>query len=523
MVTVTVAAISLAGCSSGSSSSSSPSATPSPTYASVTSAGATYKTGMPDQQPEVLTSSNGVLNVTLEAALKPVEISGTMITAMTYNGKFTSPTLQVNPGDTINLKLVNNLPESTDLHFHGMHVSPKGNADNIFVDVQPNTIFDYKITIPADYKPGIAWYHPHWADNEGQVASGLGGAIIVTGLKKLLPTDLQNITEKTLQLKDLQVADGAIINKNIDTNAPTTRTVNGLVNPTLTIKPGETQLWNIGNFDAGIYYQVQLTGQKFYVIGEDGDPVNKVWSADTLTLPSGKRYSVLVTGPPAGTTTLQTLPFTTGPEGDQYPQVTEATLVSSGDVQTAATMPVALAPSPNGQPFFQDLSTAPVAVKRTVTLSQNSESTKFYINGVMFDGNYMYTPQLNTVEEWTVVNKTGELHPFHMHVNPFQVMTINGQPFNANSYMDTMSVPGKGTMVFRIKYTDFDGPTVFHCHILAHEEAGMMSAFYILPPVGAPQPPASELKKVPAPVMGMSPSGSGSPSTGTMSPSMGAP
>ena len=104
-------------------------------------------------------------------------------------------------------------------------------------------------------------------------------------------------------MKDFQLtSDGHIVQDNIDSNAPTTRTVNGVVNPSLSIAPGETQLWRLANIGADIWYQVALEGHAFYVIGEDANPVWQTWSADSLVLPPGKRYDVLVQGDHPGHT-----------------------------------------------------------------------------------------------------------------------------------------------------------------------------------------------------------------------------
>lgn len=87
-----------------------------------------------------------------------------------------------------------------------------------------------------------------------------------------------------------------------------------------------------------------------------------------------------------------------------------------------------------------------------------------------------YTMQLNTVEEWRIRNTSDEEHPFHIHVNDFQVMSINGVPYESTGLVDTFKVPAHGQIVIRQRFLDFVGKYVFHCHILAHEDAGMMAA-----------------------------------------------
>ena len=112
------------------------------------------------------------------------------------------PTLHLYPGDRLELDLINNLNESTNLHFHGLHVSPANNSDNIFLDVAPGKTQHYSVDIPKDHHPGTIWYHSHMHDlSYGQVSAGLSGMFIVEGTEKLLPEPLQNITTQTFAIR----------------------------------------------------------------------------------------------------------------------------------------------------------------------------------------------------------------------------------------------------------------------------------------------------------------------------------
>ena len=129
------------------------------------------------------------------------------------------------------------------------------------------------------------------------------------------------------------------------------------------------------------------------------------------------------------------------------------------------------------------LATDPISQSRTVTLSENSAGTAMYINGKQFDPNQSVfsTPvAVGTTEQWTIYNESGELHPFHLHTEHFQVMSVNGVPQPYMGEQDTVPVPYKkdsvaGQVVIRIRFTDFTGNVMFHCHMAAHEDAGMMS------------------------------------------------
>jgi suppressor of ftsI len=431
----------------------------------------------PFREPRQLVSKNGVLTVRLVVAMRTVNLAGQRLRALTYDGDYMPPTIRLRPGDRLDLSLVNRLPETTNLHMHGWHVSPMGNSDNIYLHTHPGETYRYSYRLAKDFAPGTYWYHSHvHPRSEPQVFAGLSGAIIVDGLERYLPDNLRHLTQRLIGLKDFQVHNGAIPTANIDSGKPTTRTVNGLVNPAIPIRPGETQLWRLANIGADIIYKVHLPGTRFHVIAQDANPVRTVWSADTIVMPPGTRFDVLIQGPAAGRHQLETLPFSTGSGGDMYPRTTLATLVSTGSRMPPATLPTRFAP-------FDDLGKDKVDRRRTVTLSDNDALNQFYIDNKLFDPNRIdIRARLNTTEEWTLRNVADEMHTFHAHVNDIQVMSVNGKPYDARSWQDTVQVqPKGGEVVIRMRFRDFLGKYPFHCHILNHEDHGMMANIEVVP------------------------------------------
>lgn len=321
-------------------------------------------------------------------------------------------------------------------------------------------------------------------DVENQIFAGLSGALVIGDDRTLLPADLRHVTAHTLVLKDVQLDPGGHIPQNtgtttINSDNPTVRLVNGRLRPVLPMRPNETQLWRLANAGADIFYQLRLDGHHFTVVGEDGTPVARVTTADTLLLPPGKRYDVLVTaGAHPAKAALRTTAYTNGPQGDAYPDTELATIRIAGNQ---------LRPLPEltgGIPTAPaDLATAPVARRRTVDLSESADGNTFYINGQQFAGgtSVFATPaKLGTVEEWSLVNHSGEDHPFHLHTTAFQVLAVNGTPQPYTHRQDTVPVPhavdgAPGTVVIRVAFTDYPGKWMFHCHIAAHEDHGMMS------------------------------------------------
>lgn len=377
------------------------------------------------------------------------------------------------------IALVNQLTEATNYHFHGFHVSPSGNSDNIFLTVEPGQTSHYVVDSPADHAPGLYWYHSHQHGlSQNQVGQGLAGTILVEGLTDRLPAPLRSVTDRVMVLKDLAGVPGAIPTPQAG-QTPTpgpSLTVNNQLLPRFAIQPGETQLWRLANASASTFYNLQLPGQQFSVLAEDADPVWEVWSSDYLLMPPGKRYEVLVTGGPAGTNTLKTLPFNEGVYTSR--DAVLATVTTTGSPRPAAAMPTGLIAK-------KDLSDAPIAQRRTIAFDNATKPdapNPFLINGRAFDHDRVdFQVKLGTVEEWAIRNETNEWRPFHIHVNDFQVISINGRPHNARGLQDVILLPPQSEVVIRNPFLDFTGEFVFHCHILYHEDLGMMATVEVVP------------------------------------------
>lgn len=432
--------------------------------------------GLPLAQPEELVSQDGKLHVTLTAAARNLEVSGSpVISAMTYHDSFLAPTLVVQPGDTLEIDLTNDLPQETNLHFHGFHVTPTGESDNIFRAVEPGETAHYSLKIPKNHEQGMFWYHSHaHGISESQVAGGLSGLIRIGDVANLLPYQDTDLTALDLSIRDLQMKANAVPPTNGDMGQGTqVRLINGQLQPTMSMQPGETQLWRIANIGADQFYDLQLAGHTFHVIGEDGNPVGRVWETKNLVMPPGKRFEVIVQAGDAGTYDLRTVKYDQG--SMDMPDVSMATLEVAGTKVPAE-------PLPQNTGSFVDLAGATIAKHRTEVFSfAPGKEFKPEINGELFDMHVVnVTAKLGTVEEWTLRNTTPEEHPFHIHVNDFQVMSVNGKPYHAAGYQDTVIIPSGGEVVIRMPLDDYTGKFVFHCHILGHEDAGMMAVIEVV-------------------------------------------
>lgn len=455
----------------GAAGPSSPSPVPVGTTAAADLVATTFKAEqrLPFQAPVELRSENGTLRTAFNVEPTTFSVAGAKIKGYSYQGNYIGPTLRAHPGDTVRIDLTNGLGQPTNLHGHGMFMSPIGISDNVLRVMKSGSFNHVVWKLPSDIEPGTYWYHSHLHGLvEPQIFAGLSGVLIVDGLEQLLPPELQSIQQHVVALKDLQVKDGAIVTKNIDSNAPTTRTVNGQVDPVLTVQTNQPQMLRLANIGADIWYRLRLSGTQFAVIAQDANPVAQVWTADELVLPPGKRYDVLVKWPQPGTHTLETLPYSTGPDGDNYPQRRLMTVQVSGDAVPDIAWPTSLAPP-------SPLATDHVDRTRHLVFSENTKTNQFYINGKQFDATHVnYVAKLGTTEEWIIKNVAREEHPFHIHVNDFMVMAVNGKPVQSYSEQDTVPLPVKGEVRIRMHFNRFVGTYVFHCHIVAHEDNGMM-------------------------------------------------
>jgi len=437
------------------------------------------------REPASQRSRNGVLAVTLHASVSQTSFAGRPVTSALYNGTFPGPTLRVHPGDLLVVTLVNDLAEPTNLHFHGSHVSPAGHGDNIFIHVLPGESFTYAYDIASDHRAGLNWYHPHsHGTNENQVFGGMAGAIIVEGDLDELP-GITGLEERLLFLQYTVVGnDGRTLHvdeTHVDDPADLPGVeyvlVNGQFEPTLSIRPGETQRWRIANASANRFFLLVLEGHQFHLIARDGDPLSHVQTVDELLMGPGQRREVLVQGGPAGVYTLRSLAYAWGFDTDPY--ATVGYLKSEGEPLALQPLPAALLP-------VLDLRDLAIDRKREFTLgieqTDDLANPRFVVDGQIFDPNRIdVVTELGSIEEWTIINASDDWHPFHIHINDIQVVAINGQPVDNFGYEDTVLVPPKGgTMTFRTHFEDFLGKFVWHCHILRHEERGMMQVIEVV-------------------------------------------
>ncbi|MEH2080312.1 MAG: multicopper oxidase family protein [Nostoc sp.] len=515
-------------------------------------AGADFK------NPEEVTSSNGVLKTSLEVKYGQNAIAGCDVDLRSYNGKLVGPTLRVKQGDLIQIELKNSLPKLatdtanlglddstklrgtynvTNLHTHGLHVSSKGNSDNVLKEMVPGESYDIAIQLPKQHPGGTNWYHPHLHHSTAmQVSSGMAGALIVEGKLDQLP-EIISAQEKIFVFQQISYGEDGRI-RDYGRFGPgkwqkTGRqiTVNGQLAPKITMHPGEVQHWRFihagirETIDVQLQQGKQVLNQgditdngettihlvrsdkliKLNEIAVDGIPLGHLDSWDTVELQPGYRSDLLVKIDKPGDYQLVDLPSSKGLIGaEQYGHLL-ATVEVKGDPVTMPLPSEAELAAVKVAEVPPEITTEEVKGKQNVVFnlfcepstdcSGKVQSVVFDVNDTPFDDPKKRTRflELGKTEEWSLaVGKTPASvpgHPFHIHINPFQHTRLGPDGKNETIWRDTLLVmQGKPEKV-RTRYTDFDGQFVLHCHILDHEDAGMMQLVNVVKPNQIPGNP----------------------------------
>ncbi len=422
--------------------------------------------------------------VEVNLTAEPAKISlrpGVTTDVFAYNGQIPGPTLDIREGDHVIIHFTNKLSEPTTVHWHGLHI-PAVADGSPFHPIGPGQKHDYVFTI-AKGTAGTYWYHPHPDTRSGyQVAHGLYGGIIIRAADDPLP---RSLPEKLIILGDNRFNPDGSVDWS-DRHSPqgiideengregNLLFVNGEIMPTIKIKPGEVQRWRVVNASASRIYRLALQGQTLLQVGTDGGLFEHPSEEKAILLANSERVEFLVRGTakPGSVTLLETLPY------DRYaPQTRPADwnkplpLLSLETTNDAPVAPVSIPATLRRIPI---LDTTRVSARRVVTLSQG------LINGKMMDMSRVdITASLNTTEIWQIENVVGMDHPFHLHGFQFQVLDRNGVPEKDRRWKDTVNVPKHETVRFVVRYDDNPGLWMFHCHILDHEDHGMMAVLRV--------------------------------------------
>ena len=499
------------------------------------------RSGATVQNPPELRSHDGRLEVTLHFKYEETMVGqGPPRYCYVTDDGLESPTLRVHPGDQLIIHFHNDLPPAspqtaapsdaandpdrdchatamnasvTNLHFHGMTMPPTCHQDDVVRTAIPGgDEFDYRVTIPRDEPPGLYWYHPHpHGYSERQVQGGASGALIVEGLQTVQPS-LAGLPERVIVLRDqtltqFRATSGQRPAWDISINyVPVTYP--SFQPAIIETKPGQRELWRVLNAAADTLFNLQLmiagAPQAVKVVAIDGVPVSgDPQTETTIPLPTGARVEFIAETPkPGEQAQLVTNAWNTGPEGDLDPSRPIATIISRDDSAGQTARPES--PAATVANRWHQPNDPPAIVQRKLYFSQQTPNplegdiSVFYFITVAGQTPAVYRmgqrPNIvvhqGDVEDWTVENRAPEDHVFHIHQIHFRVLAIDGKPVNDDALRDTIDVPywsGSGpypSVKLRMDFRDPNivGTFMYHCHILKHEDMGMMGLIQVLPP-----------------------------------------
>ncbi|WP_199711355.1 multicopper oxidase family protein [Tessaracoccus antarcticus] len=417
----------------------------------------------------------------LVVARTEVEVAGIKAHMLTYNGSVPGPTWLLRAGDRLEIRLVNNLVEPTNLHTHGLAVSPEGNGDNPFLTIGGGESFDYRMELPEDHPAGVFWYHPH---HHGMVADqvfgGLYGAIVVEGDDEIpVSRDRVLVVSDTTLMTDGTVAQGSH-SQVMNGREGELLLVNGQTQPLFAARPGERERWRVVNACASRYLRLALPGQDMLLLGVDAGHESPPRGVEDVLLMPGNRADLLVTMR-RGTSTFVSLGHNRGSgmmgmmgNADLSGPATLATVVVEGEETPAD---AGVVPDRVADPDLRDRDPGN---RREMTMTMGmggmGGGMAFGFDDRPFDGERIdQSVTTGAVEEWTIRNSTTMDHPFHLHVWPMQVVEESGTRVAEPMWRDVVNVPAGGSIKVLVDFARHPGRSVYHCHILDHEDAGMMA------------------------------------------------
>ena len=502
-----------------------------------------FPSGSTVSEPENLYSQNGVLTVDFTYRTS-TDSYGFIRYCFVNSDGAQSPTLHVNPGDTLIINLTNLVPEgsgkmpamsememskageggcgatgmtgsSVNMHFHGTNTSPTCHQDEVIhTIINSGETFRYEVHFPKDEPPGLYWYHPHiHRIATPAVQGGATGAIVVEGIENVNPA-VAGLPQRIFVIRDNPAASPVKLPQD---SAKYDLSVNYIpvgspdfIPAVLPMKPGEKQFWRIVNsaainiLDLNLIYDGEQ--QPLELISLDGVPIGsqdgtgqgKSITQKSLLLPPAGRAEFIVTGPSSDVKVarLMTRKVDTGPGGDLSSNRPLFDIVTSE--AGAAPSDITMVPAVSGPPppeRFAGLADAKPTATRKLYFSESDKYLFITVEGQkpkpyhMDDPPAIVTTQ-GAVEDWTIENRSPEIHEFHMHQIHFKLLARNGTPLPKRDqhFLDTVNVPywsGTGPYPSVTLRMDFRGPTVgdfvYHCHILDHEDNGMMAIIRVLP------------------------------------------
>ena len=401
---------------------------------------------------------------------------GKSVTAWGFNGQMPGPTIRAKKGETLVLRLKNNLSEPTIVHWHGIRLpAAMDGTGEVQKPIQPGEEFECHFDLPD---AGTFWYHSHHNETV-QMERGMYGAIVVKD-----EDDPVLDAEKVFMIDDMKLTANddfskpswalpRLIEKH-DGRQGDTLLINGKVDSVLNIHAGQKERWRFINAASARYFKLYLGGKSFQIIGTDGGLIEKPLTVTEALITPGERLDIVVGPFGQG----ETFPV----EALSYNRMT----FLKPKRQTFATVEVleeksSVAFIPDILRTIEPLAPQDAAVNRRVKLSVGA-SLK---NGLDFKVNGAFHVQdkpvmIGDLQVWEIKNVSLMDHPFHLHGFFFQVLEINGNAPDYKAWKDTINLTPRTTVKIAWMPDNWPGRWMYHCHILEHHAAGMMANFEVI-------------------------------------------
>ncbi len=415
-----------------------------------------------------------------------------------YNGSFLGPTILLDAGQQVTLNVHNQLGDTTTVHWHGLNVSPANDGSPHVMIMTDET---WSPSFPVLDKAATYWYHPHLHGRTmEQVLLGAAGFIIVRDAEEAaldLPRSYGvDDVPLVFQFKTFDAQKQIVMDDEMDNAFLVNGVVDGVLN-----SPAQVVRYRLLNGSSHRFFNFGFANNKqFHQIASDAGLLDAPVALTRLTLAPGERAEILVdlSSEQGNTLTLKSF-------GTELPQGFPGGTMMMGGMEgpldntdfTVLTINV-------GAPTANPVTTVPTALTINEVLSQNGATsrqigftaqpmmsmTNFFINNKKFDMEQVeFTTEQGRVEVWNITNQTMMAHPFHIHGNHFYVLQVNGTtpPPDQRGRKDVVTVPPmNGSVKLITKYENYGDPVLpymFHCHILSHEDGGMMGQFIVNPAV----------------------------------------
>ncbi|MBE7701811.1 multicopper oxidase domain-containing protein [Oerskovia sp. Sa1BUA8] len=442
------------------------------------------------------TVQDGVRVFTLDMQEGETDLGqGGLAPTLGVNGSFLGPTLRATRGEQVRIDVTNSMSETSTLHWHGMKL-PAVMDGGPHQQVEPGRTWSPTWTVaqPA----ATLWYHPHLHGRTADhVYRGLAGLFVLdepagspeAAVQDALPHEY-GVDDVPLVVQDKKFhADGRLDDADPFLSSTGVRgsvvLVNGTADPYLDVTTERVRLRVLNGSNARIYSFGFDDGRDFQVVGSDGGLLEAPVTTDRLRLTPGDRAEVVVEVEPGERTVLRSFPQELG--------VNPFTARFSGGDDTLDVLELRAAPTLEpSAPVPTTLAGIPSADEGAATTTR-----RFELSGTSINGQDMDLRRIDEVvdagatEVWEVTSLDDSPHNFHVHDAQFQVLDVAGEPppLDLRGWQDTVYVrPGKVTRLLVTFGTtpDAEHPYMFHCHLLRHEDQGMMGQFVVVDPSAAP-------------------------------------